>query len=181
MKVSGSRWDAAGGVHRLPVPAGVPGTLLACAVDVVGPDPGAAVDEFGVDTVVCLMERHDLARRFPDHVRWLDEGAGDDRAVWAPAPDHGVVSDAEAAAVAADVWRRLARGATVLLHCGAGYGRTGVVAVQVLMSGDGPSGRTTLDDAVVAVRAARPACGPQSDEQEAQLRRLCGDRAGAGG
>ena len=46
MKVSGPRWDAAGGVHCLPSPDGATGTLLACAVDVVGPDPEAALDEF---------------------------------------------------------------------------------------------------------------------------------------
>ncbi len=173
--MSGPGWDAAGGVHRLPVPDGVSGTLLACAVDVVGPDPEAALAEFGVDTVVCLMEHDDLVRRFPDYAAWLADEAGGPRAVRAPAPDHGVVGDAEAAAVAADVLARLRGGSTVLLHCGAGYGRTGVVAVQVLAAGG-----ATLDEALVAVRAARPACGPQSDAQEAQLRRLVGGAGNPG-
>jgi len=150
--------------------------LLACAVDVVGPDPEAALDEFSVDTVVCLTERDDLDRRFPDYVRWLDGAIGGTRAVWAPAPDHGVVPDAEAASVAADVRSRLQRGTTVLLHCGAGYGRTGVLAVQVLTAGAGCPGVWDLEGALVAVRTARPACGPQSDAQHEQVWRLCGDR-----
>ena len=175
MKVSGPRWDAAGGVHRLPSPDGATGTLLACAVDVVGPDPEAALDEFAVDTVVCLMERDDLDRRFPDYVRWLDGAIGGSRAVWAPAPDHGVVPDVEAASLAADVRSRLERGTTVLLHCGAGYGRTGVLAVQVLASGTGCPGGRDLEATLAAVRTARPACGPQSDAQHEQLWRLCGD------
>jgi len=62
----------------------------------------------------------------------------------------------------------------VLLHCGGGYGRTGVVAVQALVA----LGRG-FEDSLVAVRAARPACGPQSDAQDEQLRRLVGG-TGAG-
>lgn len=175
MKVSGPHHDAAGGVHRLPVPHGVSGALLACAFDVVGPDPDAVMVEFAVDTVVCLTESDEVDRRFPTYAGWL-VAAGPDRAVHAPAPDHGVVADGVAAAVAADVVVRLKAGMTVLLHCGGGYGRTGVVAVQALVAlGMG------LQDSLVAVRAARPACGPQSDAQDEQLRRLVGGAGGTGG
>ena len=175
MKVSGPHHDAAGGVHRLPVPPGVSGALLACAFDVVGPDPDAVMVEFAVDTVVCLTESDEVDRRFPTYAGWL-VAAGPDRAVHAPAPDHGVVADGVAAAVAADVVVRLKAGMTVLLHCGGGYGRTGVVAVQALVAlGMG------LQDSLVAVRAARRACGPQSDAQDEQLRRLVGGAGGTGG
>jgi hypothetical protein len=169
MKVSGPHHDAAGGVHRLPVPHGMSGVLLACAFDVVGPDPEAVMTEFSVDTVVCLMESEEVDRRFPSYAGWLTAATGPGRAVHAPAPDHGVVADDPAAAVAADVVGRLESGMTVLLHCGGGYGRTGVVAVQVLAS----SGMG-LEESLVAVRAARPACGPQSDTQDDQLHRLVG-------
>ena len=168
MKVSGLHHDAGGGVHLLPVPQGVSGVLLACAFDVVGPAPDAVMAEFEVDTVVCLMESEEVDRRFPTYAAWL-AAAGPGRAVHAPAPDHGVVADGDAAAVAADVVARLEAGTTVLLHCGGGYGRTGVVAVQAMVAlGMG------FEDSLVAVRAARPACGPQSDAQDEQLRRLVG-------
>ena len=164
MKVSGLHHDAGGGVHLLPVPQGVSGVLLACAFDVVGPAPDAVMAEFEVDTVVCLMEPEEVDRRFPTYAAWL-VAAGPDRAVHAPAPDHGVVADGIAAVVAADV----EAGTAVLLHCGGGYGRTGVVAVQAMVAlGMG------FEDSLVAVRAARPACGPQSDAQDEQLRRLVG-------
>ncbi|MEO2157609.1 MAG: hypothetical protein ABGY30_13445, partial [Acidimicrobiales bacterium] len=100
MKVSGLHHDAGGGVHLLPVPQGVSGVLLACASDVVGPAPDAVMAEFEVDTVVCLMESDEVDRRFPAYAAWL-AAAGPDRAVHAPAPDHGVVADGVAAAVAA--------------------------------------------------------------------------------
>jgi len=174
MKVSGPHHDAGGGVHRLPVPHDVPGALLACAFDVVGPVPDSVMDEFAVDTVVCLMESDEVDRRFPNYADWLVT-AGPDRAVHAPAPDHGVVADEVAGAVVADVVGRLESGMTVLLHCGGGYGRTGVVAVQVMATfGMG------LEESLVAVRAARPACGPQSDAQDEQLRRLVGGAGGTG-
>ena len=168
MKVSGRHHGAGGGVHRFPVPHGESGALLACAVDIVGPAPDAVMAEFEVDTVVCLMESEEVDRRFPTYAAWL-AAAGPGRAVHAPAPDHGVVADGVAAAVAADVVARLQAGMTVLLHCGGGYGRTGVVAVQALVAFG-----MDLEDSLVAVRGARPACGPQSDAQDEQLRRLVG-------
>ena len=155
-------------MHRFPVPHGVSGALLACAVDIVGPAPVAVMAEFEVDTVVCLMESEEVDRRFPTYAAWLTT-AGPNRAIHAPAPDQGVVADGVAAAVAADVVARLEAGMTVLLHCGGGYGRTGVVAVQALVAFG-----MDLEDSLVAVRAARPACGPQSDAQDEQLRRLVG-------
>ena len=157
MKVSGRHHDAGGGVHRFPVPHGESGALLACAVDIVGPAPDAVMAEFEVDTVVCLMESEEVDRRFPTYAAWLAT-AGPNR-----------VADGVAAAVAADVVARLEAGMTVLLHCGGGYGRTGVVAVQALVAFG-----MDLEDSLVAVRAARPACGPQSEAQDEQLRRLVG-------
>jgi hypothetical protein len=168
VKVSGRHHDAGGGVHRFPVPHGESGALLACAVDIVGPAPDAVMAEFEVDTVVCLMESEEVDRRFPTYAAWLAT-AGPNRAIHAPAPDQGVVADGVAAAVAADVVARLQAGMTVLLHCGGGYGRTGVVAVQALVAFG-----MDLEDSLVAVRVARPACGPQSEAQDEQLRRLVG-------
>lgn len=168
MKVSAPVWDAAGGVHQFPLRAEAVGALLACAVDVVGPDPEKAMSTFAVDTMVCLMEFDDLTRRFPRYAEWLTDADGH-RAIWAPVPDHGVVPDAEASKLASDISRLLDLGQTVLLHCGAGYGRTGVQAVQILAA-DGFDFSEALD----AVRLARPACGPQSETQEAQLERLLG-------
>ena len=62
---------------------------------------------------------------------------------------------------------RLERAESVVVHCGAGWGRAGLVAALVLVAHG-----TTVPEALDQVRAARPAAGPQSEEQHQQLARL---------
>ncbi len=166
VKISGSDLDAAGGIHRFPLPPRVPGALHACAVDLIGPDPDWIVGSYGFDVVVCLMEAFEVEQRFPQYSAWL---TADDRAVHDPVPDQGVVDDRRAEALAWRVTDWLEDGLSVLLHCAGGYGRTGVIAAQVLVANGLP-----LAEALAEVDRARPGCGPQSDDQDAQLRRLVG-------
>ncbi len=58
-------------------------------------------------------------------------------------------------------------GRRVVVHCGAGWGRAGVVAVLVMCAAG-----ATVPDARRDLRVARPAAGPQSAEQDAQVGRL---------
>ncbi len=62
---------------------------------------------------------------------------------------------------------RLDGGGGVVVHCGAGWGRAGLVGALVLVAYG-----ATVTEALDRVRAARPAAGPQSDEQDQQLIRL---------
>ncbi len=72
-----------------------------------------------------------------------------------PTPDQGVTSDAAVVTVASDVLDILRDGHGVMLHCGAGMGRTGTIAALVLMAtGLG------LDEALARIPAARPGAGP---------------------
>jgi protein-tyrosine phosphatase len=59
---------------------------------------------------------------------------------------------------------RLRAGEGLVIHCGAGIGRAGTTATALLMDLGVP-----LRDALSAVRAARPAAGPQTGEQDALL------------
>jgi protein-tyrosine phosphatase len=152
------RWRD-GGVDQVPVP-GVPGQLWLCGKHAVGPDPEAALARIGGrGTIVCLNEPHELAERYPDYVAWLEAHRGD-RAVWFPIPDLHAPSLGVLRPLLGELDDRLAAGAHLLVHCGAGIGRAGTVAVCLLM-GRG-LGR---DEALEVVAAHRPMAGPEVGAQ----------------
>jgi hypothetical protein len=95
-------WSLDGGIHEVPLPQ-VGGRLWLCGKHVVGPDPDAALQRVEADTIVCLVEQHELADRYPNYVAWLS-AAPPTRAVRFP-----------------------------IVHCGAGIGRAGTTAVAVLV------------------------------------------------
>ncbi|MDE0217207.1 MAG: hypothetical protein OXN79_11610 [bacterium] len=165
MQVGAARYQMAGGIHRIPVP-GTAGNLHAAAFAVTGPDPAAALEDVGAEVMVCLLTDAEIAMRFPDYPAWLADPAPH-QAIHVPMADQGVAGDDAIRDLVDDINQHLDEGTGVMLHCGAGYGRAGIVCISVLTSrGMG------LDQAVAAVRAARPAAGPQSRSQEAQIARL---------
>ncbi|MEM9466395.1 MAG: tyrosine-protein phosphatase [Actinomycetota bacterium] len=145
---------------------GVPGALILTGLDAVGPDAGGLLDHVGAQTIVCLQTDAELERRFPDYLAWLRHPEPYE-AVRAQIEDHLVIDDRDMASLVRAIVRRLARSEGVVVHCGAGWGRAGLVAALVLVAfGSG------VDDALARVRSARPAAGPQSIEQQDQLARL---------
>ena len=155
----------AGGIHRIPVP-GVTGHLHAAAFAVTGPDPAAALADVGAEVMVCLLTDREIAMRYPDYPAWLANPAPH-QAIHVPMDDQGVTDDDTTRDLVAAINQHLNRGDGVIVHCGAGYGRAGIVCISVLTSRGIP-----LDEAIAAVRAARPAAGPQSPAQQAQITRL---------
>lgn len=165
MQVGAARYQMAGGIHRIPVP-GASGLLHAAAFAVTGPDPAAALEDVGAEVMVCLLTDSEIAMRFPDYPAWLADPAPH-QAIHVPMVDQGVAGDDATRELVDDINRHLDQGTGVIVHCGAGYGRAGIVCISVLTSRG-----VDLDHAVAAVRAARPAAGPQSHSQEAQITRL---------
>ena len=155
----------AGGIHRIPV-LGAIGHLHATAFAVTGPDPAAALEDAGAEVMVCLLTDSEIAMRFPDYFVWLADPTPH-QAIHVPMVDQGVTGDDTIRDLVEDINQHLDRGTGVMVHCGAGYGRAGIVCISVLTSRG-----IDLDGAVAAVRAARPAAGPQSHSQEAQIARL---------
>ncbi|MEM9203343.1 MAG: tyrosine-protein phosphatase [Actinomycetota bacterium] len=165
MDIGGDRYRTVGGVHQVPL-GGVSGALMLCGLDAIGPDPEALLDHVGAQTVVCLQTDAEISRRFPDYLAWLRLPAPAE-VMRAPIEDHLVIDDRDMASLVRAIVRRLGRGEGVVVHCGAGWGRAGLVAALVLVAyGSG------VDDALARVRAARPAAGPQSVDQNDQLTRL---------
>lgn len=165
MQVGAAQYLMAGGIHRIPVPE-ASGNLHATAFAVTGPDPAAALEDVGAEVMVCLLTDAEIAMRFPDYPMWLSDPAPH-QALHVPMVDQGVTGDDTIRELVDDINQHLDQGTGVMVHCGAGYGRAGIVCISVLTSRG-----MELDDAVAAVRAARPAAGPQSHSQEAQIARL---------
>lgn len=154
-----------GGIDEVPLPGGA-GRLWLCGKHLVGPDPEAALSGVGASTIVCLNERFELVDRYPDYVAWLVGEAGG-RAVWHPIPDlHAPTADA-ARGLLAEVHRRLLADEGVILHCGAGIGRAGTIAVGLLMTMG-----ASLHDASNTVARSRPTAGPEAGVQTELLQEL---------
>ena len=158
-----------GGVDEIPLP-GVAGHLWLAGKHFVGPDPDAALAATGAHALVCLNQAHELEDRYPDYVEWLHVHRGSAataRAVWHPIPDLHAPSLPEALALLEALTARLRGGEALLVHCGAGIGRAGTVAVGVLLQLG-----VALDDALATVAAHRPTAGPEAGAQRALLEAL---------
>jgi len=146
--------------------SGVAGGLYLCGLDVVGAEPAAILDHVEASTLVCLLTDVEIFTRYPDYLEWLNYPEPYE-ALRLPTDDHLVASDDAVASLVMAVIDRLRDGDKVLVHCGAGWGRAGVIAVLVMVAAG-----ATADDAIRDLRLARPAAGPQSMEQDLQIERL---------
>lgn len=136
-----------------PLPVGQ-GTLALCPLPGrLGDFPGdmAQILRFAPDLILSLTqdaERSALgAATLPDQITW----AG---IVWHPfpIPDFGIPpADADWSAAANAATKILAKGGRVLVHCRGGLGRSGMVALRLMIEhGEAP------DDALTRLRAVRP-------------------------
>ncbi|MAJ89111.1 MAG: hypothetical protein CL416_05900 [Acidimicrobiaceae bacterium] len=165
MEIGGDRYRTVGGVHRIPID-GVPGMLVLAGLEVVGPDAAALLGRVGAETMVCLQTDAEIDRRYPPYLEWLADPEPHE-ALRLPIEDHLVAPDGPMALLIEVVVDRVNRGSGVVVHCGAGWWRAGLVGALVLIAYG-----ATVTEALDRVRAARPAAGPQSDEQDQQLVRL---------
>ena len=152
--VGDERWASVGSVHRVPVARS--GGLHLCGLEVIGPDPVAVLDHLSATTVVCLQTDEEIERRHPRYLDWLADPAPAE--AWRlPTADHLVADDEEVLELVGRVLDRLDRGDNVLAHCGAGWGRAGVLAVLVMVgAGSG------VDEALVDLRPVTARSGFRS-------------------
>lgn len=154
-----TRFNTDGGIHEIPLASGR-GRLWLCGKHYIAPDHRRVIDEFSIDTVVCLVERHELAGRYDPYLDWLADDAGKTSS-WTPVHDLSFPDIDDAMRWIEPLHRSLTDGASVLVHCAAGIGRAGTTATALMML-QGMDAR----DAMRHVRSHRPSAGPESGAQQ---------------
>ncbi len=120
---------------------------------------------------MCLLSLTDDAEirvKSPEFAKSLQAGLWEGRRVSSPIPDFGIPADEPAfRKVIVDLAHDVRDGTHLVIHCGAGIGRTGMAAVCLLAALGLP-----LADAGRAVRAA--GSGPETPAQISLITRLFG-------
>ncbi len=111
----------------------------------------AAIADWGAQLVLSMTEPEEMATHGAAGLATSLAARGIGHAAF-PIPDFGTPgSDAEWTNLSRDLHRRLAAGERVLLHCMGGKGRSGMVAMRLLVEQG-----VAADEALAMVRRARP-------------------------
>jgi atypical dual specificity phosphatase len=162
----------------LPLPLGVPGRVFLHSMPGRNEplsDAIAAIQANGVDRVISLAPLADIQEDSPAYAALIAQGTPDWQQEIFPIEDFRIPTDLEAyLAFFERMAGSLRAGETLLLHCAAGIGRTGMGAVTLLLLLGIP-----LDTAQATVRAAGSRA--EAPEQHAFLQRVAARIEGSAG
>jgi protein-tyrosine phosphatase len=120
----------------------------------------------GIDRIVCLAPHDEVRRKSPSYASALERKVKPVAVHCFPIVDFGVPDDDKAFEESVlDTARHLKAGRSVLVHCGAGIGRTGLYAIATVLALGIPQ-RSAQD----RVRSA--GSGPERPEQQEALKRI---------
>ncbi len=113
----------------------------------------------GIHVVVCLAEPEEIRGKSPAYATALEAQAVPCPVESFPVADFGVPDDREAFwALASSLGNRLTGGERLMIHCGAGIGRTGTLATCVLLALGEPLARA---EEAVSVAGSHPETAAQ--------------------
>lgn len=119
-----------------------------------------------VSSILCLAEHDETHRLAPDYARLWGSDARMPILVIHPIPDLGVPHDIDTyRETVGATSERLKDGETVLIHCAAGIGRTGMTAIGVLCA-------LGMDAQTACARVEAAGSGPETEEQREFLQKL---------
>jgi len=126
----------------------------------------------GIQTILCLAGSDEVRAKSPSYAAALDAKSTPCSVEAFPIPDFGVPDACQSFwGLALDIAAQLKSGRRILIHCGAGVGRTGTLATCILLA----LGQSRLDAQTVVSTAGS---GPETPEQTA-LVAWCAARASA--
>ncbi len=95
----------------------------------------AEAERCNIDVIVSLVSDDEIGRKSPLYANAIRSGILGYERVCFPIPDYGVPREQEKFAVfVTRVAELLRSGRTILIHCGAGIGRTGTFAICLLLA-----------------------------------------------
>ena len=159
-----------GSMSEIALPPDVPGKLFRSPMPGRYRELSADIEEIesaGIDLIVCLAEEEEIQRKSPEYLQWLRSYSQFFSIPPFPIADYKAPDKerySEYAKFIEQIAESLLGGKRILIHCGAGKGRTGMVAICVLMKLG-----LSLDEAISNVRKA--GAGPEVPKQWELIRR----------
>ena len=91
------------------------------------------VAEAGIDHILCLVPDREIARKSPAYLAAIQQDRLPAKLWRCDIPDYGPPEDpGQLEQLVDDISGRLKEGESVVIHCAAGHGRTGMVAILLL-------------------------------------------------
>jgi protein-tyrosine phosphatase len=116
------------------------------------------IEEVGVGHVVCLVSDEEIARKSPDYLAAIQRDEVPAKLWRCEIPDYGLPENPDTLIQTLDLIRnRLDAGESVVIHCAAGHGRTGLASTLLLTRMGMP-----LDQAIETISLAGSAPDTQA-------------------